>query len=646
MAGRFDYLAAMSQQNSTAGHCHVPEKSSLGVLFVGALGVVYGDIGTSPLYTLHECFAGEHPIAVTRGNMLGIMSLIFWSIMLIVSIKYVIVTMRASNRGEGGSLALLAMLHHVKEKPWLPPLVSTLGIAAAALFYGDSTITPAVSVLSAIEGLEVAAPSLSDYVIPITLAILLALFAIQRFGTALVGKMFGPVMILWFACLGIMGIRNIAHAPLVLAAISPHYGIMFIVHHGMLGFLSLASVVLAVTGGEALYADMGHFGRTPIALAWYFLVLPSLVLNYFGQGALLLKDPAALANPFYLMAPHWALMPLLILSALATVIASQAVISGAFSVTVQAMQLGYLPRMRVLHTSAQEKGQIYLPFLNGVLTVFVCALVIGFQSSSNLAAAYGIAVTGTMAITTIMVGMVATYLWHWKSRLGYAMLGLFLVVDLAFFSANASKIVHGGWFPLAMGVIIFSLLMTWKRGRLLVSEIRQSNSMPVEDFLRSVINSPNVFRPKGTAVFLTSVRDAIPPALLHNLKHNQVLHEHTVLMTVDVEDIPHVPSEGSITSEHLGDGIYRVTLHYGFMDQTNLPRTLANATEQELGFFYEPMKISYFLSRETIVPSFDPRLGLIRHRLFAWMSRSAASSMEFFSLPINRVVELGDQVEI
>jgi KUP system potassium uptake protein len=632
----------MSEQNTSAD----TGKSSLGALFVGALGVVYGDIGTSPLYTLHECFAGEHPLDVDRGNVLGILSLIFWSIMMIVSIKYVIVTMKASNRGEGGSLALLAMLHHVGGKPWLTPLVSTLGIAAAALFYGDSTITPAVSVLSAIEGLEIAAPGLTDYVIPITLAILLLLFAIQRHGTALVGKMFGPVMIIWFGVLAIMGIKNIAHAPLVLAAISPHYAFLFMVHHGLLGFLALAAVVLSVTGGEALYADMGHFGRTPIAMAWYMLVLPALVLNYFGQGALLLTDPAALENPFFLMAPHWALMPLVLLSAVATVIASQAVISGAFSVTAQAMQLGYLPRMRVMHTSAHEKGQIFIPFLNSMLAVLVFALVIGFKSSSNLAAAYGIAVTGTMGITTIMVGMVAAFIWKWKSRWAYGMLGVFLVIDLSFFLANATKIVSGGWFPLAMGAIVFGLLMTWKRGRELVSDCREDGSIPVEDFLRSVLNSPNISRPKGTAIFLTSVRDAIPPALLHNLKHNSVLHENTVLLTIEVQDIPHVAEEDCIESRHLGDGIHRVFLRYGYMDHTNVPRTLANATEQKLGFFYEPMKISYFLSRETIIPSPKPGMGPLREKLFAWMSRSAASAMEYFSLPVNRVVELGNQIEI
>jgi KUP system potassium uptake protein len=631
------------QPTTNTGHA----KSSFGALFVGALGVVYGDIGTSPLYTLHECFAGEHPLTVDKGNILGILSLVFWSIMLIVSVKYVLVTMRADNRGEGGSLALLALLSKACDtRPWLPPVIATLGIAAAALFYGDSTITPAISVLSAIEGLEVAAPGLEDYVIPITIAILVGLFAIQRKGTAAMGTLFGPVMMSWFAILAILGIRNIVKAPVVFAALSPHYALMFLFNHGLNGFLSLASVVLAVTGGEALYADMGHFGRKPIALAWYLLVLPALVLNYFGQGALLLTDSKALENPFFLMAPAWALVPLVILAGIATVIASQAVISGAFSVTAQATQLGYLPRLRTRHTSAKEKGQIYIPFLNNALAVVVIALVLGFKSSTNLAAAYGIAVTGTMAITTILIGMVASFLWHWKSRWGYAMLGLFLIVDLAFFFANATKITHGGWFPLAMGAAVFVLLMTWKRGRELMAASREEGSMPVNDFLRSVLGSPNVSRPKGTAIFLTSLTDSIPPALAHNLKHNQVLHEHTVLMTVEVQEIPHVPPEERIINSTIADGIHRVVLRYGYMDETNIPRTLANATEQQLGFFYEPMKISYFLSRETIISSSKAGMGPLRENLFAWMSRSAASAMEFFALPVNRVVELGNQIEI
>ncbi|PKU23995.1 potassium transporter Kup [Telmatospirillum siberiense] len=635
----------MTEQMTKPEGC---EKSSFGALLVGALGIVYGDIGTSPLYTLHECFAGEHPLVVDKANILGILSLIFWSITIIVSVKYVIVTMRANNRGEGGSLALLAMLNQAGEgRPWLPPLVATLGIAAAALFYGDSTITPAVSVLSAIEGLQVAAPALEDYVLPITLAILVGLFAIQRKGTALVGSMFGPVMIVWFVILAILGLRNIAKAPLVLAALSPHYAFLFMADHGLVGFLSLGAVVLSVTGGEALYADMGHFGRPPIALAWYLLVLPALILNYFGQGALLLSDPKSLENPFFLMAPTWALVPLVILAGIATVIASQAVISGAFSVTAQAMQLGYLPRMRILHTSAKEKGQIYIPFLNSLVALFVIALVLGFRTSSNLAAAYGIAVTGTMGITTIMVTMVAAFIWGWKNKLAYALLGLFLIVDISFFAANAAKIIHGGWFPLALGAIIFLLLMTWKRGRSLVFARREDGAMPIGDFVASVIGSKNITRPKGTAIFLTStLRDHIPPALMHNLKHNQVLHEVTVLLTIVVEDIPHVDQSRRITSEHVTDGIYRMIIRYGFMDETNIPRALANASEQQLGFFYEPMKISYFLSRETIIASDRPGMDPLREALFAWMSRSASSAMEFFALPVNRVVELGDQIEI
>jgi KUP system potassium uptake protein len=626
-------------------HSH---KSSFGGLVLGALGVVYGDIGTSPLYTLHECFAGEHPLAVDRDNILGILSLIVWALTIIVSIKYIIVTMRANNHGEGGSLALLALLHQVKNGPaWLPSLVAMLGIAAAALFYGDSTITPAVSVLSAIEGLSVATPAFTDYVLPITIAILLVLFAIQRKGTALVGVVFGPVMIAWFVILAILGVRNIVKAPLVFAALSPHYGAMFLYHHGTLGFLSLAAVVLAVTGGEALYADMGHFGRAPIGLAWYLLVMPALFLNYLGQGALLLSDPSALENPFYLMAPHWALMPLVILAGLATVIASQAVISGAFSITAQATQLGYLPRLRTLHTSAKEKGQIYIPFLNGLLAVLVVTLVLGFKSSTNLAAAYGIAVTGTMGITTVMVTMVALYIWHWKSKIGFGLLGLFFVVDMAFFIANATKIVHGGWFPLAMGLLVFSLLMTWKRGRELVQARREDGALPLETLLNSVVVSKNISRPKGTAIFLTSSRrDVVPPALMHNLKHNQVLHEITVLMTLVVEDIPHVPRERRVNSAYVCDGIFRLVLCFGFMDETDIPRTLANLTQQELGFFYEPMKISYFLSRETIIAADQPGMGPLRESLFAWMSRSSTSAMEFFSLPAARVVELGDQIEI
>jgi KUP system potassium uptake protein len=422
---------------------------------------------------------------------------------------------------------------------------------------------------------------------------------------------------------------------------------MFLYHHGTLGFLSLAAVVLAVTGGEALYADMGHFGRAPIGLAWYLLVMPALFLNYLGQGALLLSDPSALENPFYLMAPHWALMPLVILAGLATVIASQAVISGAFSITAQATQLGYLPRLRTLHTSAKEKGQIYIPFLNGLLAVLVVTLVLGFKSSTNLAAAYGIAVTGTMGITTVMVTMVALYIWHWKSKIGFGLLGLFFVVDMAFFIANATKIVHGGWFPLAMGLLVFSLLMTWKRGRELVQARREDGALPLETLLNSVVVSKNISRPKGTAIFLTSSRrDVVPPALMHNLKHNQVLHEITVLMTLVVEDIPHVPRERRVNSAYVCDGIFRLVLCFGFMDETDIPRTLANLTQQELGFFYEPMKISYFLSRETIIAADQPGMGPLRESLFAWMSRSSTSAMEFFSLPAARVVELGDQIEI
>ncbi|HIJ38450.1 MAG TPA: potassium transporter Kup, partial [Rhodospirillaceae bacterium] len=524
---------------------------------------------------------------------------------------------------------------------------ATLGIFAAALFYGDSVITPAISVLSAIEGLDVAAPGLKDFVIPITIAILIALFAIQRKGTSAVGELFGPVMILYFSTIGVLGFANIIKHPSILKALNPYYAAAFLVEHGIGGFLALASVVLAVTGGEALYADMGHFGRRPISFAWHGVVLPALVLCYFGQGALVLRDNSAIENPFFLMAPHWALVPMVVLAAVATVIASQAVISGAFSVTAQAIQLGYLPRMRLTHTSEREIGQIYIGSLNWALLVAVIVLVLGFRSSSNLAAAYGIAVTGTMACTTMMVSMVAAFIWKWKNRAAYAMLGFFLLVDLAFFSANATKITSGGWFPLAVATVIFVLLTTWKSGRDLAGVSRAEEAMPEADFLMSVGNSSNVFRPKGTAIFLTSLRDGIPPALLHNLKHNQVLHKHTVLLTIMIAEVPHIPHKQRLERIDIAEGLHRLILHFGYMDRTNIPKTLANASEAELGFYYEPMRVSYFLSRETIIPnSHSDGLNMFRDSLFAWMNRSAASAMDFFNLPPNRVVELGSQVII
>ncbi|NFV81867.1 potassium transporter Kup [Magnetospirillum aberrantis] len=624
------------------GHGH---SRNVFALMFGAIGVVFGDIGTSPLYAMKETFAGPHPLALDRLHVLGVLSLVFWAIMLVVSIKYVILVMRADNRGEGGSLALQALITRaINSRPGMLVLVGTFGIFAAALFYGDAMITPAISILSAVEGLQVVAPEMEHWVVPATIVILVILFAIQSHGTAAVGKLFGPVTTVWFLVLAIMGIRNIGLDPSILKALSPHYAILFIAYDGKLAFLALGSVVLVVTGAEALYADMGHFGRLPIRLAWYLLVLPALLLNYFGQGALLLTRPEAIENPFFNMAPAWAGIPLLILATCATVIASQAVISGAFSVTRQAIQLGYLPRMTIIHTSEKEIGQIYIPILNWVLMLFVMALVIGFRSSSNLASAYGIAVTGTMAITTAMLGILMVTVWKWNRTRVWLLLGVFITLDLAFFLANATKIPHGGWFPLAVGVTIFVLLTTWKRGRALLMGRLKSDAMPEDVFMASL--SDKVTRVPGTAIFLTGTAAGVPLALLHNLKHNKVIHERVVILTVSMEEIPVVSAARRIECHELAPGFQRLILRFGFMEDTNVPRTLAHASTAQLGFFYEPMSISYFLSRETIIPSNAPGMAIWREHLFAWMARSATSAMDFFHLPSNRVVELGSQVEI
>ncbi|SEH37821.1 potassium transporter Kup [Magnetospirillum fulvum] len=614
-------------------------------LMLAAIGVVFGDIGTSPLYAMKEIFSGPHALAMDRANILGILSLVFWSITMIVSVKYVIVIMRADNRGEGGSLALLALVSHAAEgNKRLALLVSALGIFAAALFYGDSMITPAISVLSAVEGLGVAAPSLERWVVPLTLTVLAALFLIQRQGTTVVGRLFGPVMLGWFLVLAILGIRNIAHVPSVLAALSPHHALMFLVREDWHAFLALGSVVLAVTGAEALYTDMGHFGRLPIRLAWYLLVLPALVLNYFGQGALLLTDPSALANPFFRLAPAWATMPMVLLATGATVIASQAVISGAFSVTRQAIQLGYLPRMEIIHTSRDEIGQIYLPFINWMLMISVFALVLGFQNSSNLAAAYGVAVTGTMVIDSLLIGSVMLLIWKWTTRKTAIFVGGFLVVDLAFFLANATKIPYGGWFPLAVGLMVFTMLITWKRGRRQLMERLKAHAFPVVDFLASL--SDRVPRVPGTAVFLTGMSEGVPIALLHNLKHNRIIHERVVLLTVLVEETPFIPEERRLENRLIAPNVHRLYLRYGFMESPNIPKALAQARSDQLGFFYEPMSVSYFVSRETVIPLKRPGFSGWREQLFATLSRTSTSAADFFHLPSDRVVELGSQVEI
>ena len=614
---------------------------ALPALTLGAIGVVFGDIGTSPLYALKEIFSGHHPIPVTPENILGLLSLVFWAIMVLVSIKYVAIIMRADNRGEGGSLALLALITSRQNPVWLSWLLTMLGIFAAALFYGDSMITPAISVLSAVEGLEIIAPALKDFVIPVTVIVLTGLFMIQKRGTGLVGLFFGPVMIIWFSVLGGLGINQILRHPEVLVALNPYYAFQFIGDYPKLAFLALSAVVLAVTGGEALYTDMGHFGRSPIRLAWFGFVMPALVLNYFGQGALLLHDPQAIRNPFYMLAPEWALIPMVALSTVATVIASQAVISGAFSVARQAVQMGLLPRMGIIHTSGKEEGQIYVPFTNWTLYVAVVALVIGFKSSSNLAAAYGIAVTGTMLIDTILIAFVMRLLWRWHWIFVLMVAGSLLFIDVAFFAANAIKIPEGGWFPLVVGVVSFTVLTTWRRGRKLVNEEMTSSSMPLESFIDF---TNDVHRVSGTAVFMTSSPDGVPSALLHNLKHNQILHERVVLMTIKTADKPFVKVSKQVETQDLGKNFSRIIVTYGFMQNPDVPRAL-KACEAH-GMTFDLMSTTFYLARETVVRAAKSSLTPWRAQIFRLMSKNATSATDFFKLPANRVVELGTQIAI
>ncbi|MGE3774668.1 MAG: potassium transporter Kup, partial [Gammaproteobacteria bacterium] len=576
-------------------------------LILGTIGVVYGDIGTSPLYAMKETFAGHHPLPVDATHVFGILSLVFWSIMVLVTLKYVSLIMRADNRGEGGSLALLALVTSVtrgRVQQWMIP---ALGIFAAALFFGDSMITPAISVLSAVEGLEVIAPRLEPVVIPVTAGILLALFSIQKRGTATVGLLFGPVMCLWFLTLAGLGLVHIARHPAVLAAALPTHAIGFVLEHPLTAFFALGTVVLAVTGGEALYTDMGHFGRRPIRMSWFSFVLPALLLNYFGQGALLIAEPSAIRNPFFLLAPTWALAPLVLLATAATVIASQAVISGAFSVARQSVQLGYLPRMTIVHTSGREAGQIYVPFTNWVLCAAVLSLVVGFGSSSNLAAAYGIAVTGTMMIDTILVGFVMLYLWKWPPLAAHAIAGTLIAIDLAYFGSNALKFLHGGWFPLVVAAVSFTMLMTWKRGRTQVFRRIREESVPLAVLLASI---EDIRRVPGTAVFMTSDAEGTPSALLHNLKHNKVLHERVFLLTVVTAEKPYVAESERIEYTDLGHGFYRLICHYGFMQQPDIPAALAACGCH--GHRFDMMDTTFYLSREVIIPSLTPVMAAWR----------------------------------
>ncbi|MDD5250015.1 MAG: potassium transporter Kup [Rhodocyclaceae bacterium] len=618
-------------------------RKPLGTLTLAALGVVYGDIGTSPLYTIKEVFANEHhPVPITPENVLGILSLIVWSLIIVVTIKYVIFIMRADNKGEGGLMALMALaLRPLTDGSRAQRTILMLGIFGTALFYGDGVITPAISVLSAVEGLEVATPALKAYVVPLTLLVLIGLFSFQRKGTGGIGALFGPVMLLWFATLAVLGIANIAAEPAVIAALNPLHAEAFLAANPTLGFFALGAVFLAVTGAETLYADMGHFGRHPVQLAWLVLVLPALVLNYFGQGALLLAHPAAIENPFYRLIPAWGLYPLVGLATVATVIASQAVISGAFSMTQQAIQLGYLPRMEVQHTSESEIGQIYLPAINWMLLASVIGLVLGFKSSTNLAAAYGIAVSGMMIITTLLAYIVARKLWHWPLAASIALTAAFLTVDVGFLSANVIKIEDGGWFPLVFGLMVLTVMMTWRRGRTLVGERVRSDALPLDPFVADIAAN-KITRVPGTAVFMTQDMKNVPFALLHSLKHYKVLHMRIVFLTVTVMDIPHVADTNRVAVEKLPGEFYRVKVFYGFMDQPDLPAALEWCAESGLDF--DMMETTFFLGRETVIPGFGGEMAYWRSLLFIALFRNAGSATAFFKIPSNRVVELGSQV--
>lgn len=615
-------------------------------LAVGAIGIVFGDIGTSPLYAFRETFAGHHPLDVDAPHIMGVISLMFWSMMIVVTLKYVTLIMRADNKGEGGSLALLALINRESgQKRWTTGII-LLGVFATALFYGDSMITPAVSVLSAVEGLAVAAPGFSGWVLPIAITILVFLFSIQRTGTAKVGAMFGPIMLLYFATIATLGVISAAQTPEVLWALLPSYAVNFFLIDPLAAFLALGSVVLAVTGAEALYADMGHFGRRPIRFSWLWFVLPALMCNYMGQGALLMRDAAAVQSPFYFLAPEYLRLPLVGIATAAAIIASQAVITGAFSVTQQGIQLGFIPRLRISHTSADTAGQIYIPLINWALMIAIILLVLTFQTSSNLTAAYGIAVTGAMLIDNFLIGVVLFSLWKWKKRYALPLLALFFVVDLAYFSANLTKVPDGGWFPLLAGIVIFTLLTTWARGRRLMVERMREGAMPIKIFIQSAATSAT--RVPGTAVFMTSTPDGVPHALLHNLKHNKVLHERVILLTVKIADVPYVPDEKRVKLDDLGQGFHRMLMFYGFMQEADVPAALkeAGACGTACGGTFNMMDTSFFLSRQTLLPSDRPGMHIWREKLFAWMLRNAESAMEFFRLPTNRVVELGSQVEI
>lgn len=611
-------------------------------LLLGAIGVVFGDIGTSPLYAFKESFYGR-TFAADPAHVLNILSLIFWSVTLVVTVKYVFLMMRADNKGEGGSLSLLALASRISHDiPFLKFVIPVLGLFAAALFYGDSMITPAISVLSAVEGLSVISPSLTHLILPITLGILIFLFAVQSSGTARMGAWFGPITCLWFLTIATMGVAQIWDNPFVLKAINPYYALDFFIQEKFLAFLTMGAVVLALTGAEALYADMGHFGRKPIRDAWIWFIFPSLILNYFGQGAYVLKNPAGAENPFFMMAPDWMEWPLIILATLATVIASQAVITGAFSVTKQAIQLGYLPRIHIEHTSERYMGQIYIPFINWMLFFFVSLLVLGFKTSSSLAHAYGVAVTGTMVIDGILLAIVAFKLWHWKPAFAIPALGTMFGIDMAYFLSTSTKIPHGGWFPLAIGLVIFIVLTTWKRGRILVIQNIKKDMMPIDTFFATVCD--NVPRVPGTAIFMSNIEDGIPNSLLNNLRHNKILHERNILLHVLVEERPYVKDEKKFEVTDFGHNFMRLIIRYGFKDEIDIPSELDKTYLHGISFNMDDT--TFFVGKENIIPTAEPGMVIWREYVFAWISRNASSAIDFYNLPSKRVMELGSRIDI
>jgi KUP system potassium uptake protein len=629
----------------TLEHNHHEKKGNLAGLMLAATGVVFGDIGTSPLYALKECFSPDHGIPFSEASVYGILSLVFWAFLIVVSLKYVMFVMRANNNGEGGILALMALaLRTVPQDSKRHLIIIMLGVFGACMFYGDAVITPAISVLSAVEGLEIVSESFTKFVIPITLAILVVLFLIQRKGTHVVGTLFGPIMVIWFVMLGVMGVYNIMDNPHVLTAIRPLYAINFLIDHSIQAFIVLGAVFLVLTGAEALYADMGHFGAKPIRMAWFFITMPALLLNYFGQGAMLIKNPEAISNPFFLMVPEYFTLTLVIFATLATVIASQAVISGAYSMTSQAILLGFVPRMKITYTSAKEIGQIYMPTINWFLLIVVVGTVLAFKSSANLAAAYGIAVTTTMIVTTILAAIVMSFVWRWNPFFIALVIGSFMAVDLAFLAANLLKVAEGGWFPLMIGAFCFLLLMTWFQGRRILRNKAIQSGIPLESFVESITAHPP-YRVPGTAVFLTAHVDYVPVAMLHNLKHNRILHERVIFLKISVWDVPFVEDAERLTFKELGSGMYLVRAIHGFKETPDVMHIM-NLIGQEFNIECDLMDTSFFLARDTVVPASIPGMALWREKLFSWMFQNATKPSDFLQIPTNRVVELGAKIEL